>query len=110
MTLHRRADSRNGSAQIELEQRGSPLSGHLDQAAGALNAAGQALPVEMVAGASAQIDGAVASIQQAGGAMGDELAGVALSIKAELDAAAGRLQALRQQLDNAAQAVVQRGF
>lgn len=70
------------------------MSGHLEQAAGAFNAAGQQMPVELVVSASGQIDTAVAAIQQAGGAVGDELTGIALAIKGELDATAARLQQL----------------
>jgi hypothetical protein len=83
---------------------------HAEQLASAFNAGGQQLPIELVENSVAQIDSAVAAYQQAGGAMGDELTGIALSIKTELAGISSRLQELRQRSEQAAQAVMQRGF
>lgn len=86
------------------------MSGHLEQAAAALGAASQAVPVDLVMGASNQIDSAVAAIQQAGAEIGQELTGLALSIKNELDGSVARLAELRQRLESAAQSVMRGGY
>ncbi|SDD18448.1 hypothetical protein [Actinokineospora iranica] len=83
------------------------MSGHIEQAAGALNAASQAVPVEHLAAASDQISSTVvAAIQQAGGTVGQELTQLALAVKSEVDTNVGRLVELRQQLEAAAIAVM----
>lgn len=82
------------------------MSGHLEEAAGAFNAAGQQVPVEHVQAAMVQIPGVVQAIQQAGGSMGQELAQAALGLQNDLESIAGRMQELRQRLDAAAQHVM----
>ncbi|SDH55405.1 hypothetical protein SAMN05192558_111124 [Actinokineospora alba] len=61
-------------------------------------------------GASNQIDTVVAAIQQAGAEIGQELTGVALSLKGDIDASVARLAELRQRLDSAAQTVMRGGY
>jgi hypothetical protein len=83
---------------------------YLEEAAGAFNAAGQAVPVEHLVAASGQVDTVVAAIQQAGGATGEELSQLALSLKNETDTLAGRYMELRQRLEAAAQTVMRGGL
>lgn len=85
------------------------MSGHLEQAAGAFNTASQALPIEHVQAAGAQIPTVVQAIQQAGGSVGQELAQAAIALQHELDLIGGRLQELRLRIDSAAQAVMNGG-
>ncbi|MGQ0838170.1 hypothetical protein [Actinokineospora sp.] len=85
------------------------MSGHLEHAAGALNAASQALPIEHVRTASAQIQNVVQAIQQAGGARGQELIQCALAVQSELDTLADKLAELRERLNSAAVIALQGG-
>ncbi|HVK25187.1 MAG TPA: hypothetical protein VM677_27840 [Actinokineospora sp.] len=86
------------------------MAGHIEEAAGALNTAGQAVPIEHLMAASGQVPSVVAAIQQAGGAAGEELAQIALALQAEIDTLAGRFVELRQRLEAAAQAIMRGGY
>lgn len=85
------------------------MSGHLDQAAAVLNSAAQQVPVETVLGAENQLTTVTAYIQTAGGQVAENLSGRALAMQQEAREFAGRLVALRGELENAAQRVLASG-
>ncbi|MGQ0841144.1 hypothetical protein [Actinokineospora sp.] len=81
------------------------MSGYLEQAAGALNAASQQIPVEHVLAADNAPSAVVSATQQVGGQAGERFGQECLAIQSELQGIAGRLDALRQQMHTAAQQI-----
>ncbi|MGQ0841534.1 hypothetical protein [Actinokineospora sp.] len=59
------------------------MAGHVEEAAGALNAASQQLPVEHLQAAVEQLTTVVQFIQQAGGPVGETLTRETLAIQGE---------------------------
>ncbi|HEY2696221.1 MAG TPA: hypothetical protein VGJ45_12185 [Pseudonocardiaceae bacterium] len=85
------------------------MSGHLDQAAAVLNSAAQQVPVETVLGAENQLTTVTAYIQTAGGHIAESLSSKALAMQQEAHEFAGRLVALRGDLEEAARQVLASG-
>jgi hypothetical protein len=85
------------------------MSGHLEEAAGALNAAAGQVPVDLVNGADQHLGVVVQHIQQAGGPLGEQLTGEVMAVQIDLQSLLGRLAELQGQLQTAAQQVMQRG-
>jgi hypothetical protein len=85
------------------------MAGHLEEAAGALQAAAGQVPVELVQGADQQLGTVVQYIQQAGGPLGEQLTGEVVAIQSDLQSLLGRLADLQARLQSAAQQVMQGG-
>jgi hypothetical protein len=85
------------------------MSGHLDQAAAVLNSAAQQVPVETLLSAEGQLGTVTAYIQTAGGQIADNLSRKALVMQQEAHEFAGRLVALRGDLEQAAAQVLASG-
>ncbi|MGQ0838193.1 hypothetical protein [Actinokineospora sp.] len=82
------------------------MSGHLEEAAGILNAASQQTPVEHIRAAGDALSTVAQYIQQVGGPIGQELTAETLAIQADVHTLGGRLDALRHRLDTSAQHVL----
>jgi hypothetical protein len=85
------------------------MSGHLDQAAAVLNSAAQQVPVETLLSAEGQLGTVTAYIQTAGGQIAENLSRKALVMQQEAHEFAGRLVALRGDLEQAAAQVLASG-
>ena len=85
------------------------MSGHLDQAAAVLNSAAQQVPVETLLSAEGQLNTVAAYIQTAGGQISENLARKALAMQQDAREFAGRLAALRGELEDGARHVLASG-
>lgn len=85
------------------------MAGHLEEAAGALNAAAENVPVELVQGADQQLGMVAQYVQQAGGQLSEQLTGEVVAVQGGLQGILGRLADLQGQLQAAAQRVMQGG-
>lgn len=85
------------------------MAGHLEEAAGALQAAAGQVPVDLVNGADQQLGTVVRYTQQAGGPLGEQLTGEVVAAQSDLQGLLGRLADLQARLQTAAQQVMQGG-
>lgn len=85
------------------------MSGYLDQAAATLNSAAQQVPVETLLGVEGTLQSLAGQIQTAGGQVAEDLTRKALAMQSDAREFAGRLNGLRQELEQAAQRVLASG-
>lgn len=85
------------------------MAGHLEEAAGALNAAAQAVPVDLTQGTDQQLATVLQYVQQAGGSLAEQISGEIATIQQDLQGVLGRLVDLQGRLQASAQQVMQGG-
>jgi hypothetical protein len=85
------------------------MPGHLDDAAGAFNAAAESVPVDLLHGADQQLSSVVQHLQQAGGPLGERLTGEVMSVQGEVQGLLARLADLQAQLQATVQQVLRGG-
>ncbi|HEX7661463.1 MAG TPA: hypothetical protein VF444_18470 [Pseudonocardiaceae bacterium] len=76
--------------------------GHMDEAASALNAAAESVPVQYSAGIEQELDRVLQFIQQAGGQLGEELQRDTAGLSDQVRQTTALLAALKQKLEEAA--------
>lgn len=85
------------------------MSGYLEQAAATLNGAAQQVPVEVALGMEGTLQTLAGQIQTAGGQIAEDLVRKTLALQQDARDFGGKLNALRTDLEQAAQRVMASG-
>jgi len=85
------------------------MGGHLEQAAAALSAAADQVPIETALQATQQLDTVVQYLQEVGGPLGGRLTLETQGVQTQIQQIMGALSNLRQSIQDGAQQVLSAG-